>query len=291
MSIRTYIISGIIVILACTVVGTTNAHATTSLRVTPLHYNASLKAGERQQGVVDITNPGDTAVTVEVSTKSFRQTNAQGDVTYYDDAQVSAGIIPDMQFSLGPGETERMAFLLDGTKLPTGNVFGALMFATKPPANKSAVSTSTSIRLAVLFAITNGTAGDQQAEITAASIPFWQIGYTIHGIYTIKNTGDPSKSSGFFPQVAITAKPFSSTVTHDSSLVFAGISRDNQFAVPTNRFGFYKVTVSYGSSSRSSWVFIASPFALIVAGVAGLLFVSLATIWWKRARHLRKSTP
>lgn len=259
-----------------------------SLRVAPLEYRTTLKAGEKQKGVVDIANPDEKQpVDVTVSVQAFRQMNSNGDLEYFDDEKVASGIIPDLaSFTLKPHETQRMYFLLDGTKLPSGNVFGVLMFTTKPSGNAAATAVVQNVRVGVLFSIVNGTPGDQQSEVTALDIPFWQLGGTVKGRYSIKNTGDPEKSAGFFPEATVSVSPLTQETKVTSPLVFPGIERTQNFQLETNRFGFYKISVSFAGSQQEKLVFVASWWHFIMLAV----FVAAAIgglVFWRQKRRPR----
>lgn len=249
----------------------TPAHAI-GLRVAPVEYRATLSESEKKKGVVDITNPHDTeTIVVGVTAQGFRQINSAGDVEYYDDSRITAGLVPDFgTFSLKPHETMRMYFLLDGTKLPTGDVFAALVFRTKPVENLVATGLVNELQVGVLFSVVNGKVGDRQAEITNLDIPFWQLGGTVTGHYSIKNTSN-TKGAGFFPEVTVALNPFTRSTTVTSPLVFPGIERSKDFNLSTDRFGFYKLSISFEGSTKEQWVFVASSWHLQLIGLSILL--------------------
>lgn len=254
------------------------AHAI-GLRVAPVEYRATLSGNEKKKGVIDITNPDETeTIVVGVVAQGFRQINSAGDVEYFDDSRISAGLIPDLtSFSLKPHETMRMYFLLDGTKLPSGDVFAALVFRTKPVENLVQTGVVNELKVGVLFSVVNGSAGDRQAEISSLNVPFWQLSGEVKGSYSVKNTSD-TKGAGFFPEVMVALNPFTRSSTVTSPLVFPGIERSKEFSLSTDRFGFYKLSVTFEGSTKEQWVFVASPWqlrliALSVVLVAGWLLV------------------
>lgn len=254
------------------------------LRVMPTTYQATLKEGEKKKGVIDVTNPDDKeTLTVTTSAQAFRQINSNGDLEYYDNPQMTGGLVSDLAtFTLKPHETMRMYFLLDGTKLPSGNVFGTLMFTTKPNVAISTAEVVSEVRVGVLFSIVNGTPSASQAAITNVAIPFWQLSGAVKGNYSVKNTGDAAKSTGFFPDVAIALSPFSMQKTVTSPLVFPGIERRVAFEIPTGRFGFYRVTVSFAGSQKEAWVFVAQPWQ--IAGILVVIAVAAGAFGWRSWR-------
>lgn len=255
--------------------------ATGGLEIRPLQYAISLAPGQRQKGFVDITNPAPRAVDIVTSVQAFRQLNDSGALQFYDSAAVRAGITPDFdEFTLGPNETIRLYFVVDGTKLPSGDVFAALFATIKPLAIGEATVPQQTVRVGTILSIVNGTPGARQAVITRLSVGFFQFDTKISGVYTVKNTADPKMTTGFYPSVALRLTPFAHTYTVSSKLVTAGRSRDVPFEVETARFGLYKMTASYRDSSKAVWVLIVSGWYRwatlgVVATVIGLG-------WWAR---------
>ena len=115
-------------------------------------------------------------------------------------------------------------------------------------------------------------------------MPLLQFGDSVKGTYTVKNTGDPSKSTGFYPSVVLSVDPLHKEVVQRSKLVFAGRSRESNFEIPSSRFGFYKVSASFGENRQEQWVFVVNSAGLaicglIVAAIGGLVF------WRKKLFH------
>lgn len=243
------------------VVTNTAAHAT-SLRIAPIEYKARLATGEKKKGFVDISNPTDSVVTVQTSVQSFRQIADDGSLKFYNDKEVSGGIVPDLSsFELGPREALRMYFVIDGTKLPTGDVYVALLFSTIPSA-LNASSISQSVRVGTLFSIVNTTPGARSGEITGLSLPRFTFSENISGTYSIKNTGNPDTETGFYPEVNIGFTPLGETHKTTGKLIFVGRTRTNTFTEHVFPFGIYKFTVSFDGSSKSQWVIVASPLGI-----------------------------
>jgi hypothetical protein len=263
-------LAGLFMMLVATA-GTTPSVSALSLKVAPLSYDVTLKKGEKQKGVVDISNPTGETVRVKTSTQAFRQVDDMGTLQFFDHEQVSEGVQLDLDgFELGPREAVRMYFQLDSTKLPTGDVFAAIFFTTEPLQPK--VGVGQAVRLGTLLSIVNGTPGARSADVTSLNTGFIQFDDVIRGSYAIKNTGDPVKTTGFYPEVNIGVSPFGEHRAEKGKLVFAGRTRQNTFELKAPWIGFYKVSAQYGASEQSKWIFVVHPWALIV------LLIALASV-------------
>lgn len=244
-----------------------------SLKINPPDYRVTLKSGEKQKGVIDIGNPTGASVKVTTSVQGFRQIDDQGNLEFYDDQKIKEGVLLDFDnFELGPNETMRMYFLVDGAKLPEGDVYAAVFFTTTP--SDKSVGVTQSVRLGNLLSIINGRPGERKADITKLDVPFVQFGDQVVGTYAVKNTSDSKTTTGFYPDVKITMNPFEAKQTSASKLVFAGRERANDFTINSSRFGFYKVRVEYNGSSREVWVLMLNPVGLIVFGLVAMALVS-----------------
>jgi len=240
-----------------------------SLQVQPLQNEASLQKGERKKGFIDITNPRPVDTKVKLSVAGFKQVDTAGNLSFYDSEQLRAGIMLDYEeYTIPANKTLRLFYIVDGTKLPTGDVFAAIFAQT---INESTGSAASSVRIGSLLILTNETPGARQAEITKINAPWLQTGADVHGKVTIKNTAPPSSSSGFFPDVTIGLWPFGQTTSIKGPLVFAGNSREAKFALPSNQLGIYKLTASYGESKKTQWM-------LVVTGVWRWVALALVTI-------------
>jgi len=260
-----------------------NAGAISSLKIQPLSYETQLQKGERKTGFIDISNPSGQSVKVTTSVEAFRQVDDDGRLEFFESEAAEKGITPDLKsFTLGPREAQRMVFELDGTKLPEGDVFAALFFATKPDEGGAVAQ---AVRVGTLFIIENGTPGSRKAEITNLQTNFLQIGSVIEGEYAVKNTAKKGQVTGFTPLVDIKLSPFGSTQQRDSSLVFAGRERSNNFSYQTNLPGLYRLSATYDDSIQSRWVLVL-PVWLLWAGGA-LVFIGMALFVARRRRQSR----
>lgn len=264
----------------------TPSASATSLQVAPLEYRTELKKGEKKKGFIDVSNPTMATVRIKASAQAFRQINDSGSLQFYDNEQVKAGVMLDLdEFELGPQEAVRMYFMLDSTRLPSGDVYGAIFFTTAPASpSKEKTGIGQSVRLGTLLSIVNGTPGPRDAEITGLSVPWLQLSDKVSGSYRIKNVADPNEATGFYPSVQLQATPFGETKKETGKLTFAGITRTNEFTLKTPPIGIYKISVGYSTDVKSSWLVVASPPALLLLG--GLL-VALG-IGWRFYRLARK---
>ena len=227
------------------------------LNIQPYTYSIELKTKERQKGIIDVRNPSGEKISVTTSVQAFRQIDDKGTLEFYDNEQVAAGITPDLkQFELGPRQTMRMVFEVDGAKLPPGDVFGAVFFSAKPATATRGVSQA--VRLGTILSIVNGVKPQRSAEIISLTSTFLHTGDAVSGSYVIKNTGNPANSTGFYPEVTLSLSPFQIEKVQSSTLVFAGRSRTNDFMLETSRFGLYKLSANYGEQTKSKWIFVAT---------------------------------
>ncbi len=257
-----------------------------SIEARPLTYDIQLPSGESNKGHIDVKNTSAEKVRLLTEVQAFRQTDDSGSLEFYDDAVVKSGILPDLsEFELSPGEALRMYFLVDGKKLPSGNVFAAIFFRTVPTADSGVKN---SIRIGTLLSIVNKTPSDNHADIKDFSLPFWQPGGEVKGEFSMTNTSDPTKSTGFYPEVTVTIAPFQAPVTRTSNLVFAGRTRTTELTVPAPHFGLYLVTLSYDSQRVTKLVLLAAPLELLAAIAALVLIVIAPIILWRRHRSAKK---
>ena len=262
------------------------AFAQATLQVQPLQNEAALQQGERKKGFVDITNPQPEPVRVKFSVAGFRQIDTVGNLSFYDSEQLRAGILLDYdEYTIPSHKTLRLFYVVDGTKLPTGDVFAAIFAQTVSETTGSATS---SVRIGSLLILTNGTPGARLAEVTKLDASWLQTGADINGKVTIKNTAPADSASGFFPDITIGLWPFGQTTSIKGPLVFAGNSRDAKFALPSNQLGIYKLTAGYGQSKQSQWMVVVTGFwrwvvLVLVAILPATIFVVI-----KYTRHQRR---
>lgn len=272
------------VVAIVTSLSASSAYAEPSLRLEPLQYQETLQKGERKQGFIEVTNPSLEAAQVSFKVNGFRQMNNQGALSFYDDERLRQGVQLDVTQAMIPGrQTFRLAFVVDSSKLPAGDVFAVIFAQTSPVAGAAAPS----VQLGTLLLLTNGTPGIRRATVTDLQAPWLQLGTAVEGQLTIKNTAPPSSASGFFPQVTISLWPFGPSVTTKGPLVYAGNSRTMSFRVGSNQLGIYRLSAAYGTSHKDQWVVVATGvwrwlgLVGLLVGVGGVV----VGLRWYRRRH------
>lgn len=242
------------------------------LKIAPHSYDATLAKGEVKKGYVDISNPDSTTVKVNLDVQAFRQIDDDGSLEFFDSEQLEAGIKLDYEsFSLGPREAYRVYFLLDGTKLPPGDVFGAIFASTTPD---NGAGSQQAVRVGTLLLLQNGTPGSREAEVVSFNSSFLHIGDGLSASFAIKNTADPRSSTGFTPSITVGRAPWGSE-TVKGPLVFAGRTRSVDYVSKGNYFGPIMLTASVGDNSKGQLVFAITGYwrwlAPVIAGVIAVL--------------------
>lgn len=257
------------------------------LQIRPLLYKETLKAGEAKKGFVDVSNASDSPVIVDLSVEGFKQVNNSGDLQFFPSQAIAGGVLLDLKkVSLGPKEAVRVYFLIDNKKLPAGDVLAAI-FATTQPADQGA-GIATAARVGTLLVINNG-GGLYQASVMNLRLPWFIFGENIQGTVDVKNSASPQQTSAFFPTITVNVgpvAPVSQKIT--GSLISGDITRKVSFNVPTNRLGFYKVSVSAdGGASVSQWAFvITGRWRIVFLIVIGLVLVGIGWTVTRKRRHL-----
>jgi hypothetical protein len=278
---------GVVIAVAILATVSQPVFADSALQLQPLQYEESIKPAERKKGFIDITNPSFQDSRVKFSVEGFRQIDDKGNLAFYPSDQLRAAIQLDYDEYVIPAQkTLRLYFIIDGAKLPTGDAFAAIFAQALPEAAGSA---SSSVRIGTLLILTNGTPSEHSAEVTKLQMPWLQLGESLTGVITVKNTASKTASSGFFPHIELTVWPFGKTETVRGPLIFAGNARAIKINQSSSQFGLYKVTARYGSSQQEQWVvLITGAWRWITSSVA-VLIVLVATVYGVlRRRHAHR---
>lgn len=256
------------------------------MRIQPLQYESSLKAGEKKKGFVDITNPSEESVKVRLYVQGFTQLNDKGELRFFADEQLAKGIQLDYgSAELGPRQALRLFFLIDGAKLPTGDSF-AVIFAETVPAETTGPRTTA--RVGTLLMLTNQTPGSRTAEIARLDVAPVQIGGGVEGVVAVRNPARQGAVTGYRPTVRVQIAPVGGEVVQPGPLVMAGRTRTVDFYKPTNLFGIYAVTVQANEATMTRYAFLVTGWWRLVAPLlfgALVLIVVLGWRWWRRARR------
>lgn len=268
-----------IAILASVLLYAPLAGAEPLLSVQPLQYREDLQSGERKKAFIDVSNPAPQASTVQFGVQGFRQIDDKGSLQFYDNEQLRDGIQLDYQEAVIPAyKTLRLYFVVDGSKLPTGDVFAVIFAKTKPEQGIAAPS----VRLGTLVILTNGSPGAREARIEALEASPLQIGESLRGTVRIKNTAPASSSSGFFPEIKLSSWPFGPSRTLSSPLIYAGNTRTVGFDLPSSQLGIFKLRASYGDSSQERWiVLVTGVWRWVSVAVTLVIIGAIAWLFWR----------
>ncbi len=270
----------------------------TGLQVNPLKYVDKLTSGQVKSGYIDVSNPGDTTVTIMANVESFRQTNLNGDLQFYPDARLSAGIKPDLpQFDLGPRQAIRVAFSVDSSQLPQGGVYAAIFFRTVPPVLSSNTSyISESANVGTLLILQNGPPGAHIGEVTTFNLPFWQFGSGLVGQLQYRNTNHDVTAAAFNPTLASRIFSWGHRAQLAGPFILPQATRQFGFSRPGSFIGLLPVAIVDATSGRTvtRWVFAATglypPLLVLLAVLLGLRWNARHQRWtWRSAgRFMRQ---
>lgn len=259
-----------------------------SLKIKPLIITENVET-ENKKGFVDISNPTASPVIVQIEVQAFRQVNDQGELEFYADPLVSAGITPDLsEFELGPREELRLYYGVDNQKLPKKQVFAAILARTVG-SKAGQTSIANSARVGTLLILQNGGQELRNGSFVAANISPFQFGDGISGSVTYKNTGTGQAATGFFPQFSASAYPGGPSKTFTGGLLFPGIRRETAFDIPGSYIGIYQLEVKADSNKATQLMLVVTgywrwllPLMLMIAG--GMIFGAIRSRSSRRNR-------
>lgn len=262
---------GLAIFISATLASTAVTHAESTLGLQPLQYTETLNKGERKQAFIDVTNPSSQPVVVQFDVQAFKQIDDKGNLSFYEDTRMSDGILLDYQEKEIPAKkTLRLFFVVDGARLPSGDIFAAIFARTKP--DEKALTPS--VRIGTLVILTNGTPSARQAEVTSFTTPLFHFDDSITGEIKIKNTAPANTSSGFSPKVDVRMWPFGLAKSVQGPLIFAGNTRTVKLSEPGNYFGIYKISVSFDTSTKDRWVILATGVWRWIAPVVSMVVIA-----------------
>ncbi len=259
-----------------------------TLKIAPLSYQASLEQGEKQKGFVDIANPGAIPVVVKLHVQAFRQINDAGELEFYDNQQVSAGVQLDLnEVELGAHESLHLAFLLDGSKLPQGDVFAAILGTALISGGQGGATQS--VQVGTLISATNGTPLGHEAVITRFDTPFLQIGDNVDANITVKNTADPKRYTGFYPTISYEIWPFAKENVQ-GPLIFAGRSRDITLRQSGNYIGFVSVNVAAENNHQRKIIFVITGYWRWLSLLTLVALLAGSSLFYRHRNRRAKNT-
>jgi hypothetical protein len=260
------------------------------LQVSPLLYEDTL-GNTAKSGHIDVANPTDAKLVVDVRIQAFRQHGTGGDLEFYDDEAIAAGVQTDLQqFELAPRGAVRVLFTVDPAKLPKGGVFAAIFFRTQPTAESNVGSSyvSESANVGTLLVLRNGNTAAYQGGITGVNLPFWQFGDGLRGQVAVANRAATAGGTAFRPQLSTQVLPLGSVAGHASGLILPGNTRRFDLARVGAFAGLLPVQVSDHTThtSRTVWVLAVTGYWRLALPILALLIG--ASLWWawrRRRRH------
>ena len=266
------------------------ANAEAGLQLNPLKYEDQLTAGVPRSGFVDVANPSDVTVTIQTSVQGFRQADLAGDLEFFNDPVLSAGITPGLDtFDLGPRESIRVAFTVDPDKLPKGGVYAAIFFRTLPPAAQSDKSfINDSANVGTLLLLQNGNSNAHVGHITSLKTPFWQFGNGLTGSLTYQNTNRNTDAIAFNPNLSSKVLPWGKATKLTGPYILPSSTRAFGLSRPGSYIGLLPVTVTDTDSgiATTSWVFAITGWYIVAVLIIGLWL--LAELVWHVLKRFRR---
>ncbi len=256
--------------------------ADSSLQLNPLKYEDNLGDATVRQGFVEVSNPSDTSVNITTSVRGFRQVGLDGNLEFYDDPVLTAGIIPNLgAFTLGPREAIRVTFSVNPSKLPHGGVYAAIFFRTLPEASASNVSyLLESANVGTLLLLNNGSAGSPVGSLKTVSMSFWQFSSKLKGSLIYHNADRNLGGFAVTPKLSAKIQPFGKIHPLTSSLVLPQASRKIDFAIPGAYIGLIPVHIAADvHSGKTVWIFACTGFYAYFLLILSLAFLVLLGVW------------
>lgn len=256
-----------------------------AIQVAPLEYRDTLTGATSKLGFVDVANPTDATVMLHSSVEAFRQINLDGDLQFYHDDAVAAGItVSATDLQLSAREADRIAFTIDPQKLPKGGVYAAIFFATVPDTTAAKGNViAQSARAGTLLILDNGGAGKKVGDISKLQLPLFQFGNELAGTIYYANTGLAPTGIAYNPTLAIRVSWWGHKTYLNGSLVMPGNTRKFAFAKPGSYLGIIPVVLTDSTTGHQTVRFV-----LAVTGwwrvVFGLLVVGVIVVASRRWR-------
>jgi hypothetical protein len=257
------------------------------LKIAPTSVEATVNKNQNMKGYIDISNPDNVSKTIITSVSAFKQINNNGDLQFYNDADLSKSILLDLSnFELGPHEAVRMYYMIKPQNLPPGGTYATIFFTAKPiiqTNNPKNINIST--KVGTLLILTNGD-GQKDAKLSAQHIPFWQFGRNIRGSVEVRNTGGDKSAIAFHPEIEEKIEPWGHTSKLDTPLVFPGISRTVAVDKQGSYLGFLPYTIIVQGKKHIIWIFATTGYwRLLVPCIIIVFILAISVIIFIRRRN------
>lgn len=248
--------------------------AASSIRLQPAIVRGELEGGEKQKGYIDVINPDSSKIVVSFSVQAFRQKDDSGAVEFYEDAQLSRGLLLDFnEVELGGHEALRLYYQADAALLPAGDVLAAIFATVKPVANAPAAQ---AVRVGTLLVLQNTDTPKRQLAVSDLSASPLQLGSSLQAEFALRNDAPPVNA--FFPQITVSTTPYGRQVV-EGPLVTSGHQRTISYVKSGDYLGPVKVTVSVDGGQKSVWVFAVTGFWQwlfpLLLGIVGATLVAM----------------
>ncbi len=244
------------IVLACLVPGAALADA--GLQLNPLRYDDVMTGTTVKNGFIDVSNPSDTTVTIHTSVRGFKQADLDGNLSFFNDDVLTAGIRPSLDtFDLGPRESLRLVFSVDPSKLPQGGVYAAIFFTTIPPPGQSDLTYITeTANVGTLLLLQNGGSDVKVGRIARFDLPLIQLGSGLSGTVQFQNTNRNTGGVAFSPALSSSVFPWGKSVKFTGPFVMPQSTREFSYQRAGSYFGLLPVTLSptEGHSGVTHWV-------------------------------------
>jgi hypothetical protein len=274
-------------VLACSVPGVALADA--GLQINPLRYDDVMTGTTVKNGFIDVSNPSDTTVTIRTSVRGFKQADLAGDLAFFTDDALTAGIRPSLAtFELGARESLRLVFSVDPSKLPQGGVYAAIFFTTIPPEGQSDVTYITeTANVGTLLLLQNGGNNVKVGRISQFNLPFLQLGAGLTGTVQYQNTNRNTGGLAFSPGLSSNVFPWGRQVGFTGPFIMPQSTREFTYQRAGSYLGLVPVTLvaSEGNSSVTSWVLACTGWYQWLV----LVFALAVGVYWLMSYRDRKS--
>ena len=245
----------IIFALGLTFLCNSSLAAASSIRLQPAIVRGELEGGEKQKGYIDVINPDSSKIVVSFSVQAFRQKDDSGAVEFYEDAQLSRGLLLDFnEVELGGHEALRLYYQADAALLPAGDVLAAIFATVKPVKDAPAAQ---AVRVGTLLVLQNTSTPKRQLAVAELSASPLQFGSALQAEFALRNDSPPVNA--FFPQITVSTVPYGKQVV-EGPLVTSGRQRTISYVKPGDYLGPVKVTVSVDGGQKSAWIFAITGF-------------------------------
>lgn len=245
------------------IAGTVKA-AAPAVKIAPLKYQESIPLDKPKTGFVDVSNPATEKIILTPEIQAFRQIGTQGELEFYNDEAVQAGITINIQeFELGPREAARITFSIDPKKLRPGGVYAAIFFKTRPALTAAAGNqVMASARAGSLLILDIGAGGTKSGRISKVNVNRFNFGNSLRGAFEYTNTANGALPIAFNPKFTVKYGLLGGKTSAAGPLVLPKSTRSISFTKNGSYFGIVPITVEDATGSSKP----VTAYALAITG-------------------------